>query len=445
LRIRWWQLGDDDDTSFIGFDDLQERIRVIKRELDRIGQDVYLGFAWDWLEAPPPTEQMPWRFVTYSGQPSLAPDELSEYLEPLQNRADRRWVSLSPLPEGKYDATTRVADLLREMIAAKAHGASAIFAANALDPKHGLLEAGGTPGELFLPWRTTALQLGGSTYLGRVELPGGSRNELFSRDGAAVMAVWNSQPTEERLYLGEKVRQFDAWEREIPVEQNGHEQVIQVGPTPTFVEGVNEAVARWRSTFTFDNARLPSVFGQPHRNACHLRNHFSQSVTGRVQLVAPQGWSIQPSRFEFKLAAGESLNQPLEIMLPYDASSASQDVQAEIEVMADRRYRFHVLRRLEVGLGDLILEAQTRLNEFGELEVEQKIINNTDQELAFRCSLYAPGRRRTSVDLERIGEGQDTRTYVLPNGKALLGQQLWLRAEELNGERVLNHRFEASP
>ncbi len=445
LRIRWWQLGDDDDTSFIGYSDLQSRILTIKHELDRIGQDVYIGFAWNWIEAPPPTDQMPWRFVTYSGDPPLAPDELGDYLEALQQRSDRRWVSIAPLAEGQYDSATRVGDLLRQMIAAKAHGASAIFAANALDSKHGLLEQGGTPGELFLPWRTAAMELGGAAYLGQVELPGGSRNELFSRDGEAVMAVWNAQPTEERLYLGEKVRQFDAWERELKVEQSEHEQVIQVGPVPTFVSGVNEAVARWRSTFSFANARMPSVFGQPHRNACHMQNHFALSVSGRVQLVAPPGWSIQPSRFDFKLGPGETLNQPLEIMLPFDATSASQDVQAEIEVMADRRYRFHVLRRVEVGLGDLVLEAQTRLNEFGELEVEQRIINNTDRELSFRCSLFAPGRRRTSVDLERISQGQDTRTFVLPGGKELLGQQLWIRAEELDGDRVLNHRFEASP
>ncbi|NJK89560.1 MAG: hypothetical protein HC923_09270, partial [Myxococcales bacterium] len=75
------------------------------------------------------------------------------------------------------------------------------------------------------------------------------------------------------------------------------------------------------------------------------------------------------------------------------------------------------------GRGDQI-EAQTRLNEFDQLEVEQRIINNTDRELSFRCSLYVPGRRRTSVDLEHISQGQDSRTYVVPNGNSLIGQQL---------------------
>lgn len=445
LRIRWWQLGDDSDTSFLGYADLPARIAAIKKELDRIGQDVYVGFAWDWIEAPPPVQQIPWRFVNYTGEPPLTADELSEYLGGLANRSDRRWVTIMPLEKGKYDVKARVADLVRQMVAAKSSGANAIFAANPLDQQHGLLEVGATPGELFLPWRTTALELGGASYIGHVDLPGGSKNELFSRGGQAMMVVWNATPTTERLYLGEKIQQVDAWDREQPVEDNGHEQVIQVGPVPTFVRGVNEAVARWRSTFAFENARLPNVFGQPHRNACIMQNHFPLSVTGRVQLTAPQGWSVQPSRFDFKLGPGETLNQPLEISLPYDATSASQDVQAEIEVMADRRYRFQVLRRVDVGLGDLILEAQTRLNEFGELEVEQRIVNNTEEELSFRCSLFAPGRRRTSVDLEGLPQGQDTRTFVVPNGDSLIGQQLWLRAEELGGDRVLNHRFEATP
>lgn len=445
LRIRWWQLGDDNDTSFVGYGDLAAQILAIKKELDRIGQDVYLGFAWSWIEAPPPAQQIPWRFVNYTGDPPLTPDELGAYLKPLEARSDRRWVSVIPLAKDQYDSATRVADLVRQMVSAKANGANAIFAADPLDPSHGLLEERGTPGELFLPWRTTALELGGAAYIGQVDLPGGSSNALFSRDGEAMMVVWNGQGASERLYLGEKIEQVDPWDRPLPVENNGQEQTIQVSAMPTFVRGVNEAVARWRSTFSFENAAIPNVFGQPHRNACIMRNHFPVSVTGRVQLSAPPGWSIQPSRFDFKLGPGETLNQPLEISLPYDATSASQDVMTEIEVMADRRYRFHVLRRLEVGLGDLVLEAQTRLNEFGELEVEQRIINNTDQELSFRCSLYAPGRRRTGVDLERISEGQDTRTFVLPDGKSLIGRQLWLRAEELDGDRVLNYRFEATP
>jgi hypothetical protein len=36
---------------------------------------------------------------------------------------------------------------------------------------------------------------------------------------------------------------------------------------------------------------------------------------------------------------------------------------------------------------------------------------------------------------------RDVKTYRLQNGKELLGKTLWLRAEEIDGRRVLNYRF----
>jgi hypothetical protein len=33
--------------------------------------------------------------------------------------------------------------------------------------------------------------------------------------------------------------------------------------------------------------------------------------------------------------------------------------------------------------------------------------------------------------------------YRLPAGKELLGQTLWIRAEEINGPRVFSYRFRA--
>ena len=41
----------------------------------------------------------------------------------------------------------------------------------------------------------------------------------------------------------------------------------------------------------------------------------------------------------------------------------------------------------------------------------------------------------------RLGSRHDIKTYVYQNGRDLVGQELWLRAEELGGTRVLNHRI----
>ena len=74
----------------------------------------------------------------------------------------------------------RLRDLFERMLAAKIHGASAVFCPDPFAAQCGLMNDDGTPGELFLPWRTTALEIGGKQFLGRLTLPGGSRNAVFA-------------------------------------------------------------------------------------------------------------------------------------------------------------------------------------------------------------------------------------------------------------------------
>ena len=113
-----------------------------------------------------------------------------------------RWVVLQALPAEGHTPQARVEDLVRRMMAAKMHGAEGIFCPDPFDAQCGLMEPDGTPGELLLPWRTTALMLGGAKYLGAAELPGGSANAVFTRRGDAVLVLWNRRPQDETLYLG---------------------------------------------------------------------------------------------------------------------------------------------------------------------------------------------------------------------------------------------------
>ena len=78
------------------------------------------------------------------------------------------------------------------MVAAKVRGADAIIVSDPFNDENGLMRASGMPGELLLPWRTTAAMLGGAEYVGQMRLPAGSENHIFRRpDGQVVMVVWN--------------------------------------------------------------------------------------------------------------------------------------------------------------------------------------------------------------------------------------------------------------
>lgn len=444
-RVRRWQLGEDGDTSFVGHPDLVGKIAEIKAELDRIGQDVSLGIGWGWIDEPPPAggREVPWRFLVLSADPPMTHQELATYLDGSGGIAQQRWVVLRPLCRKHYSVETRATDLVRRMIAAKIHGADAVFCPEPFDSDHGLMNADGTPGELFLPWRTAAHVLGNATYLGSIELPQGSPNQIFVRAEDAVMVVWNQEPVEEEIYLGENVRQISLWGESIAPPQREQRQVVRAGRLPCFVTGLSEAIVRWRMGFCFARDRIPSVFGQPHQNSYTVKNPFSRGVGGEATLVTPEVWMIRPQKASFRLAGGEQLEHDFEIKLPYNASSGNHRIRVDFEIQADQPYRFSVYRRMDVGMGEVYIDILTRLNEEGELEVQQRLVNRTDGSVSFRCQLFAPDRRRLKTQVLGFGRGTDVQLYRLLDGKELIGKTLWLRAEELHGLRILNYRFTA--
>ncbi|QDU92972.1 hypothetical protein [Lignipirellula cremea] len=444
LKVRWWQLGGDDDASFVGLPELEGKIREIKSRLERFGQEIEVGIVWQWLNEPPATAAPPWEFLSFTEQPSFTHIDLNQYLASAGRQA-ARWVVLSPLPASEYSLETRARDLVLRMMATRMQNAPAVFISRPLDTEHGLLHPDGSPGPLLLPWRTAALALAGAEYLGTLQLPSGSHNQVFARDGEAIMVVWNESPTREVLYLGESVRQLDVWGGESTPAQEEHRQVIDVGPMPTFLVGLHEGIARWRLSFHFENDRLASVFGRSQTNGYRFTNHFPQGLGGRATLQTPDVWSVNRPQASFKASAGEEIREPFSVLLKNGASSGPQPVRVDFEVTAEKLYRFSVYPTMHVGLGDITLRLQTMLNADGALVVRQQMTNNTDEKVSFNCLMFAPGRRRQRVQVLEQGRGLSTQSFIYPDGSDLLGENLWLRAEEIGGDRILNYHVPVQP
>lgn len=446
-QVRWWQLGADKDTSFVDYPNLTQKIAQIKLYLDRIGQNVNLGLGWNWMAELPQGQgpTTPWRFLSLSSDPPLTDQELKAYLAITRQSDVSRWVVMEPLPAKRYPLQTRACDLLRRMMAAKIQGAEAIFLPDPFDPQCGVLNEDGTPGELLLPWRTTALMLAGSEYIGSIQLPCGSQNQIFARKGTATMVVWNHEPVRETAYFGSEVRQVDLWSRSRVPQQEANHQIIEVGPLPTFVTGLELPLVRWRQSCSLAKDRIPSVFGQKHQNSLQLTNSFGAGVSGEVKLVMPEIWTVHPDHAEFRLAPGEAFRMPFEMALPFNSTSGQHKVRIDLTVHADKTYQFSAYRTMDVGLGDVYVECVTQLKENGDLEVEQRLHNETVRPVSFRCELFVPDRKRMKADILDLGQGCSTRVYHLSDGKKLLGKTLWLRAEEIGGPRVLNYRFLAEP
>ena len=115
----------------------------------------------------------------------------------------------------------------------------------------------------------------------------------------------------------------------------------------------------------------------------------------------------------------------------------------DLEIDADRKYKIRVYRPLQVGFGDVELPVIDRRLENGFLEIEQTLTNKTSpvELLDFECSLFIPGSKRQQKLVTRQGSGQSVKFYYATHADTLQGQELWIRAEQTNGRRVLNYRW----
>lgn len=457
LKVHWWQLGGDDDISYVGMPNLAAKISEIKRSMDRYGQAARLAVVWRPDKPLPTEESSPWSVFSYvDAVPTAADSDETTRLTDEQIRKQfaapevsgtRRWLSLSPLPRNGADTGQRISDLLRRMVAARSSGVDVTFLPRPFDDEVGLFNADGTPGELFVPWRTTALAISGREHLGPLRLPRGSTNHVFAGEKDAVMVVWNEENVREHVYLGENVQRVDLWGRRTPLAVETidgiRQHVIEVGPEPIFLSGINPAIVRWCMGFEFSQATLESVFGREQPVAYQFRNSFSTSVTGEMTLTSPTLWDVPPKPQKFRLAAGEVRRESFPLLLKADADSGPQKVRVDFTILGDEEFRFSVFRTLTVGLDEILVELTTNLDQSGELLVKAHVTNNMTKPISFRGTLFAPDRRRQQTLISVPTAERTTVIFRLTDGQSLVGQDLRLRLEELGGSRVLNNHIKA--
>jgi hypothetical protein len=471
MRLRWWQLGQDNDTSLVGFPNLSQKISEFRQRLFRFGQEVNLGLAWALDGEKRSAADTTWDFEQLAPDPTLSTQKFEDFVaQPLQDSA-QHWVTIEPpsRPEDSSKITpgelnARAAEFVRKIVAAKEHGADGIFISKPFDDRVGLMRANGMPAELLLPWRATASMLSGTKFLGAIQLPNGSDNRIFVRpDGQAVMVVWNEKPTQEILYLGKDVHVVDLWGRSASPAQQDNQQVIEVGPLPTFVSGLSAPIARWRMALRFDQDHIESIFERPQKNKIDFKNCFGQGVGGTISIVAPQTgaakrdadtdalktrgletdpWSIEPPHGTFSLAAGEDFHFPFDVRLK-NAIFGKQPMRIDFDVNADEQYKFSVYSAVWVGAGDVTIDVKTHLEKDGSLAVQQIMANKSEHLVDFKCNLFAKGYRPQRAQVYRLGLTPDRKLYRYPNGADLLGKTLLLEAEEIGGLRVFKYSFVA--
>ena len=159
----------------------------------------------------------------------------------------------------------------------------------------------------------------------------------------------------------------------------------------------------------------------------------------------PKVWQVTPKILTYKLGRDDKSKQAIRVLLGSGASSGEQPVQIDVDLRTDRNIQFSIYRTMQVGFGDVTIDLSTTLDEYGNLLVEQRLTNKTDKYVSFNCMLFIPDRRRQRIQVLDLKRGRATSTFVLPQGKELIGKTLWLRAEEIGGSRTLNYHVKAKP
>ncbi|MCL2622227.1 MAG: hypothetical protein FWD31_01065 [Planctomycetaceae bacterium] len=450
MIVHNWQIGRNDDRSLVDFNDVGTLLETIDSQLRRQGYDVSLGLPWDWVYSFPPfprinNSQRTRGFLSLDNEWPLTVDDLSYYLNATGDSDVTRFVMLNLIDRRQYPLEGRVIDMVRRMIAAKEHGANAVFLARPFDSNFGVYDSEGEPGELFLPWRTTALMISGKQPVGGFNMPRGSESHLFRGPSGTVMAVWNETPTDEALFLGRNSEIIDVWgSKTRPVVEN-QRQVVSVGPVPVFVTNLHHDVAMIRQNCRLENSDIPSRYGMPIPNMLYFTNTTGEPLNGKLTFVPPEGVSVEPAVIPLKLMVGETVNLPLTIQLNAQAKSGEQMLVIDVQAGMQDAPVFSVYQPINIGGGDIAIDLSTRLNRNDELEVYLALINDGQSPVNFTCTLYIPNRPLQKMQVRNQGFGRFDFTYTIPNGRSLLGKPLRVVAKEVDGQRMLKYELTAKP
>ena len=214
----------------------------------------------------------------------------------------------------------------------------------------------------------------------------------------------------------------------------------------------------------FEKTQVPSIFSKPHHNSLTFKNFFPQGVGGSVKIVVDAGtrcrWlrqskgrrdrGIRPRSLDDRTAAsrvptgcGAEIEVPVRYQTEECAVRQATDAN-RFQVEADERIEFSVYGEMEVGTEDLTLDVRSHLDKDGTLIVEQLMTNRSDRLADFKCHLRSKGHQPQRMQVYRLGRELDRKVYRIPDGRDLVGKEMLLEIEELNGPRILNYRFVAS-
>lgn len=448
--IRRWQVGTPDHAALFDASDLVDLHHRIETAFRDLAPDPRLVWPWSLAQSRQAEVSSKVEFAL-DVSPRIAAERMADHLSDWQQGGTAAtWLHLRPPAADVMDHERRAIDLALKMLS----GWEADVAGLALSrpwtdapTRHVQI----LPDPMLGVFANVAHRLAGRKAVGRMVLqPGIECIILASRtdphDGSLVLWNHHAQPGDEtlRLFLGPDPVAIDLWgnRAQVPLQDNHH--VIEVTRAPVFVEGIDPALAMFRSSFAVDEPFIESRQGR-HQRVLRFRNPWKRTISGSFHVIEPKGWFISPVKQFFSVAAGEEATFPMELAFPVSELAGPKRLTARFDFMAEQRYVVNLSTPMEVGLDNVTFDATLAVTADEKTGrpaaiVTQLITNTGDQPLALYAFAHLVGYPRQERIISQLLPGQSiVRRFTFPDVENAIQQHaVRVGLRETNGPAVLN-------
>jgi hypothetical protein len=434
-----WQLGADGSEAFVADSRMRRVYELIYGQFSQLMENPDLAMPWPaWYDVG---KQLP-ATVALSVPPQVLPEQIPLYLRDLRSppsgaRHDFS-IYLQPLGD-EYSREVRLRDLAQRVIYSLAGGAERIDLPLPMSMEQNDGQIVYRPQEQFIVERTLMRILGGATFKGKARVGEGVEAMLFDKGGQGILAVWSrgTQAQSLSVNLGKQPLKVDLWGNVTPLNAQGQDVKLDVGPMPFFLVGIDVVSAQIRASIGFDQPLVESSF-QSHTRHLVFANQTDNILSGELRLRPPPGWSLTPATFQFTVNPGQTFDQEVTIEFPYNSLAGEKTVGADFSVEGDAESAFSVPLTLTLGLSDVGMQSLA-LRDGKDLLVQQMITNYSEEPIDYMAYAAYPGLARQERLVNALAAGRTViKLYRFKNVKFISGAKVRCGLRQLEGTRVLN-------
>ena len=440
--FRSWQIGGDNDPTMTDPRLLSAVLPIVRTEMKKLITVPELTVPGN-AHLAPEAGKLAADNISLTIPNDVQPEWIPEHLRAYRELGYRQLgVYVEPLSWDRYDRVALLADLAKRIVYARHGGADRVFVPQPWRERATVSGMITEPTEEYVVLRTMVDLLADAELASTLNLSPEVTCLAFDSGKDAVLVLWDDAAGPEgrthELQLGGATRQIDLWGDPTPLEHTKDgRQKVRLSPVPVFVDGVEQWLVAFLSQLRMEPDHVEFRIGL-NTHIITLAAPVRESVSGTLELEAPETWDVRPRRFTFALPHGGTLRKEIQIRYANNEPAGKKCITAKVDFDSEGRYHMEVPLRFEVGLGGI--EVWGFASRRGDrLIVRHGVLNRTDQVVSFRGFVAAPGRTRQYRVFNAMQPGQTVVTeYAFERGNELSGRELRLGLREVGGPRGHN-------